>query len=861
MHRRQRNGLTGKPSRTALLECGPGRAVTALVLAAVLAHLSALPPSGEAAADESGRPADAGSEAVSTEVSGYRLPDQTLVDIIDARRTPWTTVGPNREWVLLRERPGYPSIEELAERELRLGGLRIKPDQNARSRTWHATGLTLLRVSDGESLPVAGLPGDPRIENAVWSPDASAVAFTNTTASGMELWIVDVGLATARRLTGPSVSLTANVAPVWLYGSESLVCCVVPSGRGPEPERPAAPGGPVIQETTGEAAPARTYQDLLGDPFDEALFGHYLTTQLSLVSLGGGVTPLGEPGMIWDVDPSPDGSVLLVSRLHRPFSYLVTASRFPTLVEVWDLDGNVVHEVADLPLRESVPIARGSVAEGPRAVVWRADSPATLCWAEALDGGDAAVEADVRDQVYLLEAPFAGDPVPWFTTEFRFSRVHWCHDDLAFAYEWWWPKRTHRYWKIEPGDPTVAPALLVDHMWEDRYSDPGEPAQILNGYGRGVLQTADDAHTVFMIGEGASPEGDRPFLDAFDTYHGETHRLFRSEGPYYETPVALLSKDARSVLTMRESVSDVPNFFLRDLADGSLRQLTSFPHPTPGLKGLEKELIRYERADGIGLTGTLYLPPGYEVSDGPLPMVMWAYPREFKDADAAGQVVDSPYRFDWIGWWSPLLWLTQGYSVLDGPTMPIVGEDEAEPNDTYLEQLVMSAEAAIDEVVRRGVADRDRIAIGGHSYGAFMTANLLAHSDLFAAGLARTGAYNRTLTPFGFQSEERTLWESPDVYFEMSPFMHADKIDEPLLIVHGDADSNPGTFPMQSERLYGAMKGLGGTARLVMLPHESHSYRARESLLHLLWETQEWLNRYVKNRELGDEASEASPGR
>jgi dipeptidyl aminopeptidase/acylaminoacyl peptidase len=783
--------------------------------------------------------------------AAYKLPSPPLVDIIDAQRLPWVSIGPHGEWILIRERPGYPSIEELAERELRLAGRRFKPDQNARSRTWHANGLRLLRIADGETLPIAGLPESPRIENAVWSPDGRMAAFTNTTAEGIELWVVDVEEAAARRLTGPVVSMTAGVPPVWLYGSDVIACCTVPTGRGPEPVRPAAPEGPVVQETTGEAAPARTYRDLLTDAFDGDLFEHYMTTQLTLVAVDGRATHVGEPAMLWDVSPSPNGRFLLVTTLERPFSYIVPSYRFPELTEVWDLEGNVVRTVAELPLRENIPIARGSVAEGPRYVTWRADAPATLCWAEALDGGDAGAEAELRDQVYLLDAPFDGVPVPWFATELRFSAVYWGHDGLAIANEWWWPTRATRYWKVTPGDPSTAPALLIDHMWEDRYNDPGEPLMVRNGYGRPVLQTSDDAHTIFMVGEGASPEGDRPFLDAFDTYHGETARLFRSEAPYYETPVAVLGKGGRRVLTERESVSDVPNYFVRDLADGSLRQLTSYTHPTPELLGLHKELIRYERSDGVDLTGTLYLPPGYTEDDGPLPMVMWAYPREFKRADTAGQVDGSPYMFEWVGWWSPLMWLTQGYSVLDGPTMPIIGEGDEHPNDTYVEQLVADAQAAVDEVVRRGVADPDRIAIGGHSYGAFMTANLLAHSDLFAAGLARTGAYNRTLTPFGFQSEERTLWEAPDVYFAMSPFMHADKINEPLLMVHGDSDSNSGTFPMQSERLYNAINGLGGTARLVMLPHESHSYRARESLLHLLWETEEWLDRYVKNRPAG----------
>jgi dipeptidyl aminopeptidase/acylaminoacyl peptidase len=786
-----------------------------------------------------------------SEEAVYRVPDSTLVDIIDAPKTPEFDLSPTREWVLLIYRPGYPSIEELAEPELKLGGMRIKPDSFSPSRVWPRNRLEFVRIENLETREVTGLPPSPRLSNIAWSPDGGRVAFTNTTPDGVELWVAEVETGAARRLTDAIINLSADVPPTWMSDGERLVACIRPEDRragSAPPAAPRAPEGPVVQESVGAEAPARTYQDLLKDAHDEELFDWYLTAQVGLVSLDGTVTPLGDPGLIWELSSSPDARYLLVQALHRPYSYTVPAWRFPLLIEVWDLEGNVVHTVHDHPLREEIPITYGSTYEGPRSVGWRADEPATLFWVEALDGGDAGVEAEERDRVFTLESPFDEEPTELITLGFRFSYVQWGHDGLAIVREYWWKDRHVRNWKVAPGTPGADPELLHDYSSQDRYSDPGYPAMVTNEYGRYVLQTGDDAHTVFLIGDGASPEGDRPFLDAFDTYHKETHRLFRSEAPYYERPVIVMNKEARQIITQRESVDEVPNYFMRDLADGGSRQLSFTEDPTPQLRGMQKELIRYRRADGVDLTGTLYLPEGYDPErDGPLPMLMWAYPREFKSASDAGQVDDSPYRFDWIGWWSPALWLTQGYAALDGPTMPIIGEGDEEPNDTYVEQLVASAAAAIDEVVRRGVADRHRIAIGGHSYGAFMAANLLAHSDLFAAGLPRTGAYNRTLTPFGFQAEDRSLWEAPEVYFEMSPFMHADKIKEPILLVHGQDDSNAGTYPMQSERFYSALKGHGGTVRLVMLPHESHSYRARESLLHLLWETQAWLDRYVKN--------------
>jgi dipeptidyl aminopeptidase/acylaminoacyl peptidase len=514
---------------------------------------------------------------------------------------------------------------------------------------------------------------------------------------------------------------------------------------------------------------------------------------------------------------------------------------------VIDLAGNPVHLVADLPLQEEVPVAFGSVPTGPRNVSWRADKPATLSWVEALDGGDAGRQAEQRDRVMQHPAPFEGEPQSLITLGYRLAGMSWGSDDLAIVAEMWWRTRQMRTWIVRPGRPGSEPDLLFERSYEDRYNDPGFPMMQQNDMGQYVLLTADRGRSLFLSGAGASGEGDRPFIDKFDLRNKQSERLFRSEAPYYEQPLEMLDESGRYVLVRRESQQDPPNYFVRDLRNGNLRQITFFPDPAPQLAGMHKELITYPRSDGVELSGTLYLPPGYDAGrDGPLPMLMWAYPREFKSAAAASQVAGSPYRFTRLSGWSTPLWLTLGYGVLDGPTMPIIGEGEAEPNDSYVEQLVASAEAAVDEVVRRGVGERGRIGIGGHSYGAFMTGNLLTHSDLFSAGIARSGAYNRSLTPFGFQAEERTFWQAPEVYFTMSPFMNADKVNEPILLIHGEMDNNSGTFPIQSERYYHALKGMGKTARLVMLPYESHGYSARESILHMLWEMEQWLDRYVK---------------
>jgi dipeptidyl aminopeptidase/acylaminoacyl peptidase len=778
----------------------------------------------------------------------YQVPDPAIVDVVDVLPTPSVRLGPDRDWMLFIQYPSYPPIAELAERELKLAGMRIKPAIDGRSRTTGAIGLSVRRLEEEDAAAVTGLPAEPRIENVSWSPDGEKVSFTNTTAEGIELWVLDVETASARRLTGPSVSLTAGNAPTWLSDSESLIAAFVPGDRGDEPEQPRVPKGPVIEESVGRKAPARTYQDLLKNAYDESLFDHYFTTQLARVSLAGSVEPLTEPGILWDFSPSPDGRYLLLHWIHRPYSYRVPASRFPQLVQVMDLETRGTSDVVDIPLQDAIPIAFGSVQTGPRDFSWRADAPATLVWAEAQDGGDAGVEAEIRDKVYMQEVPLEGDPLELATLGYRYAGTAWSSDDLAMLTEFWWKTRQLRVWQVKPGDPGSPDVLLQERSYQDRYADPGNPIMEPNEFGRYVIRTIDGGRSTFLIGSGASPEGDRPFIDRFDFDTGETTRLFRSEAPYYESPLDVLDDDGRRVLTRREAVDVQPNYFVRDLESGELTQVTTFEHPTPQLKGIQKELVTYEREDGVGLSGTLYLPPGYTPDQGPLPTLMWAYPTEYKSADAAGQVSDSPYRFARVGAWSPYLWVTLGYAVFDDPSLPIVGEGDVEPNDTYVEQLVAGAEAAVDVVAEKGVTDRNRVAIGGHSYGAFMTANLLAHSDLFAAGIARSGAYNRTLTPFGFQAEERTYWEAPEIYYEMSPFMHADMVNEPILLIHGEMDNNSGTFPLQSQRYYGALQGLGATVRLVMLPYESHGYRSRESLLHMLWEMQEWMDRYVKNR-------------
>jgi dipeptidyl aminopeptidase/acylaminoacyl peptidase len=795
---------------------------------------------GPAAAQTGRAPATSG---------GYLTPPAPISQILDAPPTPGVSVGRDGRTIALLERENLPAIAELAEPELRLAGFRISPRLNGPSagRTSWITGITFQDLESGAQRRVS-LPAGARVSSAQWSPDGSRMAFAVAADRGLELWVAERASGAARRVLPASLNATMGTPYEWLPDGSGFIVRQTVATRGPVPERPRAPTGPIVQENLGRTSPGRTYQDLLANQHDERLFDYYFTSQLARVPLAGGAPrPLGRPGIIQSASVSPNGEYVLVRHILPPYSYVAPASRFPSRVAVLDMTGREVKRVADIPATDNLPPAFDAAPTGPRDVEWRSDAPATLAWAEAQDGGDPRRPAPVRDRLFLLAAPFTAAPARWMDLDQRYSGVFWGRDDLALVVSREWNRRWERRYVASPGTPSAAPRMIADRTYDDRYGDPGFPVTTFNRSGHAVMMTTPDGRAVYMTGTGASPQGNYPFLDRMDVATARAERLWRAENPYFETVATVLDPRATRILTRRESLTDAPNFYVRTLPGGTARPVTRFADPAPQLAGVQRQLITYKRADGVTLSGTLYLPPNYDAArDGRLPLLMWAYPTEFVDAASAGQVNDSPNRFSRPGGTSHLFLLTQGYAVLDNPTMPIVGGAGKEANDSYIEQLVASAQAAVDKVVEMGVADRERIAVGGHSYGAFMTANLLAHSDLFRAGIARSGAYNRTLTPFGFQAEQRTYWDATDTYTRMSPFTYANRVNEPILMIHGEADDNSGTFPIQSERFYAALKGHGATVRYVVLPFEAHGYRARESTKHTLAEMVNWLDQYVK---------------
>ena len=772
---------------------------------------------------------------------GYKKPPKEVLDILNAPVTPGASVSPTRDNLILTTGLRYPPLADLAQPMLRLAGERINPAANSPHRFQYAVALTLKRINDGSEVKI-DVPSGAKITNLDWSEDGKHFAFLNTTATHVDLWVGDSATGKIHNVKGVQVNSVLGNPVTWMPDNRTLLVQLVSPTRGPAPATSLVPEEPNTQESSCRPGPIRTYEDMLQTPHDEDLFEYYATSQLALVdSLSGKVTPIGQTAIFEDVDVAPDGQHVLVTRLHRPFSYLFPNFAFPKELEVWDTKGKMVYKLASLPLADQVPI--DGVITGPRSPRWRPTEPATLVWVKALDNGDPKKKVPYRDSVLMLKAPFTSQPVEIFKTEQRFSGGAFTDKGLFFISDYDRDKRWVRTFIMDPDKAEAAAKMIWSRNQQDRYNDPGTPITRAVSGQRAIVQNGD---SIFLAGAGASPEGDRPFLDRLNLQTQKSERLFRSDANVYETLVALLDNDAKQIVTRRESPTDAPNYFIRTTNDNTQpRALTQFADPTPQLRGIKKQLVTYKRADGVQCSFTLYLPPNYKEGTR-LPTVVWAYPLEFNDANTAGQITGSTQRATSITGPSHLFFLLEGYAVLDNATMPVVGTPET-VNNTYIEQIVMSAKAAIDKAVEMGVTDPERVGVGGHSYGAFMTANLLAHSDLFRAGIARSGAYNRTLTPFGFQNERRTLWEAPDLYLKVSPFMFASKIKEPLLMIHGEADDNSGTFPIQSERMYQAMKGNGATVRLVMLPHEAHGYAGRESIEHVLYEMISWFDKYVKN--------------
>ena len=778
----------------------------------------------------------------------FQQPSASILALADFQRAPTVSMDSKKEYLLLSYRNTYKTLDDLNQDEMRLGGLRINPITNISSSVTYVNNLKLRKISDKNEIQIVGLPENPKIAYVNWSPNEKKISFTNTSSSGVSLWVVDVSTAVATKISDYNLNANLGNPYNWLNDSETLLVKILPQNRAALIDiKKELPKGPTVSVSDGAKSQNRTYPDLLKNKIDEDNFENLVTSELYTVTLDGQKKLYKKAAMYVNESYSPDGKFLMLTELQKPFSYIVPLSRFPSKSVIYDLSGQEINVVNEVPLTEIMPKGFSSVRKGKRNMSWRNDKPAMLSYVMALDQGDQSIKATYRDEIYLWNAPFSAEPTSIMKTQQRFNGIIWGNDTFAIGFDEWYDTRNTKTYVFNPSQPSQTPTIIADRNSQDIYSDPGNFETKKNEFNKYVL--AIENENAYCIGDGFTKNGQNPFIDQFNIKTLKSKRLYTSIlKDKKEDLLSIEDYKKGEVLVLMQSKNDYPNYYFRNIKNNKLTQITDFKNPFEGIKNISKEVIKYKRKDGVDLSGTLYLPAGYDkTKKEKLPLLIWAYPAEFKDKNSAGQSDKNPNEFTFPNYGSFIYYVSKGYAVLDDASFPIIGEDKTEPNDTFITQLVDDAAAAIKAVDDLGYINTSKVAVGGHSYGAFMTANLLTHSTLFACGIARSGAYNRTLTPFGFQSEQRNYWDVPALYNEMSPFMNAEKMKTPLLLVHGDADNNPGTFTLQSERYFQALKGLGAPVRLVLLPKEAHGYAAKETILHLLWEQEQFLDKYLKN--------------
>ena len=771
----------------------------------------------------------------------YQQPSAEIRAVLDAPALPAHSLSPDQRTLASIGTRRYRSVAELSRPILRLAGLRIDAAASSLQLTPAIESITLRELTDPAAAErTVRLPAGGTFTALRWSPDSRHFLLNRRTASAVELWVGDVATGQVRQLKGVRLNTILDTAVAWVSPDE-VIALTVPERRGAAPVF-TAPSGPSIQESMGRNSPERTLQDLLKNSQDDALFSHHASSALRRIQLSTGTSrEIGTPGLYASVEVVGTQGTLITERLVPPFSYQVSWNDFARQVELRDFNGKLLRDLGTVKLKEGVPVE--GVITGPRNFWSSPKADGAVYWVEALDGGDQRTKVPFRDRLMRLDPPYQGEAREVHRTAGRLGSLSFVDaGDRAIVSD----LDRDRLWvavDLISLDGAAKPQRLQDRSMRDRYADPGQPLTRVLPNGRNIVRV-DGGDRLLLAGAGASKEGDLPFIDSYSLKDGKATRLFRSGPTHYERPLTLLADG--KLLTSRESATEPPNLVLRSgTGFEQLQALTRNTDPAPQLRAIKRELVKFKRADGVELSFWLYLPPDYQPGER-RPTLVWAYPLEFTDASTAGQVSGSGSRFVQLAGTSPVMMALDGYVVLMDATMPVVGDPKT-VNDSFVEQITANAKAIIDKAAELGVSDPQQMVVAGHSYGAFMTANLLAHTDLFKAGIARSGAYNRTLTPFGFQSERRTYWEAQDVYLKLSPFNYADKLKEPLLLIHGESDDNPGTFPIQSARFYQALAGTGGNVRYVVLPHESHGYSARESIGHTLWEMSTWMKRQTRD--------------
>jgi dipeptidyl aminopeptidase/acylaminoacyl peptidase len=808
--------------------------------AARAAKSGATPPPGAVAA---AAPAPRASAA-----PGYRTPPKVVADILTAPRlrVGRPNVSPDGARLILHDSPSLIPISILALPVEKLAGLEILPALRAtRNQLKAATaGFRIVSTADG-SMVRARLPEGRSVGAVTWSSKGDRLACTLYAQGGAEVWIVEAASGAARKLEGVALNTVLDPTLEWSLDDRDLFALTV-ADAGSAPLAGSAAPAPQARESRGRAAPQRTARDVLRTADDQARFAFYAQAQLARIPVDGGAKhPLGAPGPIDSWQLAPDERSAAIARFTLPAPLGFPNYLFPRTLVVENLADGTSVPVADLPLNDRSAIS--SVAElGPRDWQFAPDGRSLwfFSWKDTPGADplkairDTTLAQPGTDRLMRLDAPFQGSPVEVATSDMQFRDMAWmAAGKRLWVQEDYAPRRRERRAWIEVADASRHP--LGERSAENAYDNPGQPVGhgVPHGY---ALWTSGDGNRVYLAGEGFRADGQRPFLDALDLTSGRTRRVFESDAAHLENPSALLDAEAKRFLTLRQSKTEPPNVYVHAAGDAAGRKLSDFADPAPALTASQRIQFTFTRPDSVKLNAEVVLPADWKPGRR-LPTVFWIYPNDFRSAAAASQNRRSPNRFPSQSALNPEVLVTQGYAVLM-PDIAVVGT-----NDRYVEEIQLSAQAALDEAVRRGFCDPERVAVGGHSYGAFSTVNLLAHTSIFKAGWASDGAYNRTLTPFTFQAEERTLWEARDTYLKMSPFLYANEIKAPLLLMHNLDDTNVGTNPIQSERMFDALNGLGKTCALVEYPFEDHGPASRETVLDYWSRVIDWLDRWVKN--------------
>jgi dipeptidyl aminopeptidase/acylaminoacyl peptidase len=810
----------------------------------------------------------------------YILPPESVQELFsrDKNYVTLDALSPDGKHFLVTRSTELSTLEKMSFETYRLAELEFRPKTN---RHWYLDtfGMNGLRVYSFEQrqLKDIPIPADTIVSDMMWSPDGGKVAFLAHRPEGTRVWTADVAtgktsplgdafvMATLTGRRGRGTPATSGSRMLQWTPKGTVITLLVPSDRGPEPER-GVPKSPIIRRTREKPSPTRTQPFLLKDEHDMALFRYYTTAQMAELAPGKAPRKIGEPAVYMGFSSSPDGQYILAEKLVEPFSFIVGYSSFPNRLDVMDLDGKVVSNIREIPLQENQTRRSSQVLQDfPREVVWH-PSGATLgfLWKEEKKRDEEGEESEDeertprRDRIMSLAPPFDMSQVKLHVLntdkDQSFNGIRYAMEgDFAFV--------TVRDSDNENGESTekiVAYHLGRDDPTEQIVVPEYDPDDIIDHPGEILTQrtqngivyalTSSKGGQVYLEGDGLKEDfKPQPFVDRVAIGGGQKERVFEGGKDMYERPLVPLDPDLSQMIVARESKAEFPNSYLWS-PSGSMNKLTANQDPFPEITGVKRVDFTFTRRDGLEIQGRISLPVGYQEGTR-VPAMFWTYPSEYsseKEYEEDAIRDRNHNRFTHLSYlrWSDI-WLSQGYALVH-PDVPIIDKGNTY-NDNYVQHMVDSLYAAIRKVDQMGYIDVDRIGHGGHSYGAFATANLLAHTPFFKAGIAGNGAYNRSLTPMGFQSERRFIWDTHGLYLEMSPFFQADRIDTPILLYHGADDNNTGTFPIQSDRLIQALTGLGKTAVLYKYPYESHSPRAKATYMDIWARWLEWFDKYVKN--------------